>query len=86
MSLEIRSTRIVEAGTDRALAEILISDHADENKAVESIRIRVKIPLQDTYLPAMQDGVIRRANEIFKEIERGLMNRWSSVRQFSVIR
>lgn len=77
MPLQIRSTRIVENGIERATVELLISDSAEEDKTVESLHICTRVPLgDDSYLPALQVKAMKRATQILEEIEKMSREKW----------
>lgn len=79
MPLEIRSTRFWGNGIESATVELVISDNAEEDKAVESLHIRTRIPLRaDPYLPALQEAAMKRAVQICGEIDRVLREQWNA--------
>lgn len=72
MSLNIRSMRLVSNGSGRATTEILISDHANDDMAVESLRICVTIPLAEINVKTAEQAAMKRTRRICEDIERCL--------------
>lgn len=57
------------------MTEILISDNADEEMAVESLRIRVTIPLREINVQVAEHAAMKRTRRICEDIERCLKDR-----------
>lgn len=72
MALSIRKMRLVSTGTGSAMTEILITDHSDAELAVESLRIRVRIPLREIDVRKARNLAMQRAGRICADIERCL--------------
>lgn len=69
MALSVRKMHLVSTGSGNAMTEILIADHADEKLAVESLRIRVRIPLREINVRQAERAAMRRAEKICGDIE-----------------
>jgi hypothetical protein len=72
MALSIRTMRLVSNGAGTALTEILVADNANEQLAVESLRIRVRIPLGEVDVRKAENAAMKRAGRICEDIERFL--------------
>ena len=69
MPFQILSTRILQEEEETATVELRISDAAEVDKAVESLRIRTRVSLSDSYLPALQVAAMQRAMTILAEMK-----------------
>jgi len=69
MALSVRSMRLISNGSGRAMTEILISDHADESMARESLHIRVTIPLAEINVRTAERAAMKRTRQICADIE-----------------
>jgi len=81
MPLEIRSTRITreEVGASQVLAtvELLISDNEVEGTAVETLQLQLRLDISDdTYHPAIQVAVLKRARKILEQVEASVRAKW----------
>jgi hypothetical protein len=72
MAPSIRTMRLMSNGAGSAMTEILVADNADERLAVESLRIRLRIPLRDIDVCKAENAAMQRAGRICEDIERGL--------------
>ena len=72
MALSVRSMRLISNGSGRAMTEILISDHADESMARESLHIRVTIPLAEINVRTAERAAMKRTRQICEDIEQCL--------------
>ena len=77
MPFQILSTRILEVGGKTATVELRISDDAEADKAVEILRIRTRVSLADSYLPALQVEAMQRANAILAEMQASVRRDWN---------
>jgi len=68
----------VEDGKGGATVELLVSDNAAADTAVESLHIRTRVNLvQDAYLPAVQVAAMKRAVEILQQVEKTISKTWN---------
>ena len=78
MPFRILSTRILELGQKTATVELRIADDAEADKAVESLRIRTRVSLADSYLPALQVAAMQQARTILAEMEASVRLDWNN--------
>lgn len=77
MPLQILSTRILQEEKETATVELRIADDVEADKAVESLRIRTRVSLADSYLPALQVEAMQRAMTILAEMQAAVRKEWN---------
>lgn len=77
MPFQILSTRILELEGKTATVELRISDDAEADKVVESLRIRTRVSLADSYLPALQVEAMQRAMTILADMQASVRRDWN---------
>ena len=77
MPFQILSTRILEQGEKTATVELRIADDAEADKAVETLRIRTRVSLADSYLPALQVEAMQRAMTILADMQASVRRDWN---------
>lgn len=79
MPFQILSTRILQQEQETATVELRIADSAEADKAVEILRIRTRLSLADSYLPALQVEAMQRAMTILADVQAAVRQEWNRV-------
>ncbi len=74
--MKIQSTTVLESN-EEVLVEMVVSEEVAEGSVCESLRINARVQVcKGAYLPALQIGAIKRARDIFDEIELSLNKKY----------